>query len=160
MRKDRKLDVLLKKTEMVVQEAACYLRDVETVVEQRRQSYEELQGSKKRLVEKLRDTRGSGRLKALQAGDVLGVSAMTCYLTRLTQQIARFERMLERDIEDLKRAKQRAELAHRELLEARIEKSKIEQVIKKRKKSEYITSVAREDDMFDEMNALFAKSKG
>lgn len=152
-----KLETLLRAREVAVEDATRNLRKVESVLEARRQKCEELGKKKSRLLAQLNELRGSARLDALRVGNVNMVASVTHYVKRLVQQVSGIEGLLAERQEEYRRAQEHLAMAHEDLVQARVEKGKVEKLISNRRQSEYLAEEAREETLLDEVNSARAR---
>lgn len=148
---DDKLQALLRSCEAQEQSAARDFSRLQDVLRQREQHLsglaEELTGLKLKLQDMQRERIFGGSA----SGTCSSVSTITSYTKRLTAQIEKLEDSIRASKQDVSRAAERCDAAEEELIEARIEKKKIERLISGRQDVQRATETAREEVSLDDM---------
>lgn len=154
MKRDTKYDALLRARESAELEAAKYVQEVSVVVERRRNAHAEVAEKKASLERRLRDVRDSARQGAIQTGDCAGIASVGRYEKRLLAEIQRLDELLATRREELEKAEERLRLAEEELVEARVEKKKVEHLVDTKRQERELSEGAWEEALLDEMNTL------
>ncbi|HQH28488.1 MAG TPA: hypothetical protein PLP17_13915 [Oligoflexia bacterium] len=152
MAKDGKLQALQTSCEIDEQQAFERKRKVDDIVVQRQKLVDELAGKRTVMLKKLQKLEHVDRGAALLNGDALRLSAISRYSKRLSADIERLSAEFEERTQELRRALERARLAEQALIDARIEKKKIEKFIENRRQTERVHNAAMEEDAIDELN--------
>ncbi|OVE79669.1 hypothetical protein BVY02_02540 [bacterium J17] len=89
--------------------------------------------------------------EALKNNDSRRAASLKTYLQRLRKELSAAEQLLYSKQKDLEVAVERATIVAEELLNARVEKRKIEKLLEKRSHSEKLLSAAKEEVSIDEL---------
>lgn len=146
-----KLQALLRTCEADEQNAAREYGMLQEVLEERKARLEGVSRERQELADKLEKLEHERKSSGPHSGQAAGVSSITSYTKRLTAQIEKLEDTLQLAREDVTRAQQRCDMAYEELVEARIEKKKIEKLIGSRDQAERNSQQAREEISNDEL---------
>ena len=151
MNDDSQLVSLQKACEAKEQEALIRHRDVERVVETRRQASEKVRIEKELLEKKLSRLSGADRNSALKQQDAGQLDSIAQYSERLRRDVFRLETVLAERLKELQMAVERSEIAEQELVEARMESRRVEKLIEERNMQALVRGSALEEAATDEM---------
>jgi len=158
MNDDSQLVSLQKACEAKEQEALVRHRDVEKVVDQRRQASEKVRLAKQGLEQKLSKLSGADRNSALKQQDAGQLDSIAQYSKRLRQDIARLEAELVERLKELQMALDRSAIAEQELVAAKMESRRVAKLIEERNMQALVRGSALEEAASDEMaNSLPGK---
>ncbi len=149
----KKFAAILKNAEAEEHQAAQLKKKIEEVLDSRKSKLAEVEARRSKLLEKLAVMMGEKRYSALNSGDISRVASITGYRERLEREILEVEREFETQNVEVNRAIERAKMAEDDLLEARIERRKIEQLVTAEEQSERLKKVALEEINTDELNS-------
>lgn len=152
MPKDVKLQALRKTYEIEEQRALEEKQRVENVVEERRQIVEDLHRKCDELDGTLKRLRTKERGLALSSGDTVQLSAISRYEKRVKSELDEISRLAALRKKEFEQALERLQIAEQDLIDARIEKKKIEKFMDNRQHSERVVDAAIEEALTDEMN--------
>ena len=142
MNDDSQLVSLQKACEAKEQEALVRHRDVEKVVDQRRQASEKVRLAK----------------QGLEQQDAGQLDSIAQYSKRLRQDIARLEAELVERLKELQMALDRSAIAEQELVAAKMESRRVAKLIEERNMQALVRGSALEEAASDEMaNSLPGK---
>lgn len=159
MLRGNKLGVLLRTYEAAEKDAAHEQRRVSDIVAERRRVVEELRSRHSALSEKVSALIGAKRPEALRTGNVSQITTISAYTGRLHKELAQIEEHVKVKEEELQRAVERAQLAQDELVSARVEKKKLEQLIEAQRRISARQDLARSEAAADELNTFRRKDK-
>ncbi|MCB0345644.1 MAG: flagellar FliJ family protein [Bdellovibrionales bacterium] len=148
-----KLHALLRTCEADEQNAAREFSMLQGVLEERQAKLQALNRQRGELLEKLAGLDLERKSGGPNSSSGKAVSSITSYTKRLTVQIEKLEDTIQESAVDVARAEQRCGIAEEELIEARIEKKKIEKLISGREQVERNTQQAREEVSNDELSS-------
>lgn len=151
--KVKKFAAILKNAEAEEHQAAQLKKEIEEVLDNRKSKLEEIEAKRSQLLQKRALILGEKRYSALNSGDISLVASITGYRERLEREILEVEREYETQSVDVNRALERVKMAEDDLLEARIERRKIEQLISAEEQSERLKKVALEEINTDELSS-------
>jgi hypothetical protein len=154
---DKKLEALKRTYELNEQELLERVAAVENIVGQREAA---LKISKELIsdTEKaLHDMRHRARFQALQTGHGARVSSIIPVEERLEKTLLRLRAEEKEKMEELARARRRAEIVKEELIAARIERKKVEKFVDNKQQSERIIDAAREEAHSDELSQIMRR---
>jgi len=143
---NKQLSVLLRSHRAREQEVAQEMRAIQDTLEARQKRLEDRQGERQSLEKRLYRVRHG--LKTGQGS--VDPQSQAVYVKRLEQEIEELDKKIQESISDCDRAQTRLTIAEEELLEARVEKKKIERLLQNREQTQRISSVAREEAETDE----------
>jgi hypothetical protein len=153
MSKDVKLQALRTACEVEEQQALERKKKVDAVVEERKQIVNMLLAKRDALLGRLKKLTTTNRAEALHAGDASGLAAVTRFEKRLNGDLEKLLAELELRTKELEKAQERAQLADKELVDARIEKKKIERFLENWQRSERVRDAAIDEAITDEMSS-------
>jgi hypothetical protein len=153
MSKDVKLQALRTACEVEEQQALERKKKVDLVVAERKQIVDVLFVKHDALLSRLKKLTTTDRAEALHAGDAQALAAVTRFEKRLNGDLEKLLVDLELRTKELEKAQERVQLADKELVEARIEKKKIEKFLENWKQSERVKDAAIDEAITDEMSS-------
>ncbi len=149
---ENKLRALRRTFEIEEQRALAARNQVDSVVKERQAITEDLYARRDKLLKSLEDLRTDGRKKALHSGDGSQLASISRFSTRLEKELAELQEVIASREKELNSALERLEVAEEELVEARLEKKRLERLLDKREFSERIRDEANKEAEADEMN--------
>lgn len=147
----RKLQSLLKTLELSEREAIQHRGFVEGIVEQRRRKVELKKSRLLALKERLLSLAKARRSFALQRGDLQAAASHASYSKRLESDVHRIESQLLSLRRELAVAEERSEQAEHDLLEARLERKKVEQLLEQQSRKGRLRIEALDAERVDEL---------
>ncbi len=154
-----RLGGLLKKFEAAEHEALIEQFRVDEVVDERKRHVELLASRTDTLRKRLDELAREETQAALLSGDPSQISAVKNYERRLSKEFTLLKNSLNEAKSDLDRALSRSQSALDEVVEARIEKKKIEQLQSSREASERRRDLAREEESSEEFHGFHRSKK-
>ena len=151
MQDDSQLLSMKKACEFHEQRAVRHMQEVEVVVKERQGIVDELKAAFERCRERVEELSGRSRRKAVFEGDVLQLHSISDFSERLRQEKAAIELRLADKQKDLDRAKERAAIAEKEVLSARLEGKRIERLLQERSLQAVVRGSALEEAADDEL---------
>lgn len=156
---NRKLQALFRSLEVIERSALEEYQKVETIHQQRAEKCEDLKAEKDSLNKGLAKLRGSDRTQAVLSGNASSVSSILLKEKALESALRLLSEKIATAVGDLTRAQERLTIAEKELLEARIEKKKVERLRENRENFARNVSSASSEIETDEMS-FFRRKKG
>lgn len=147
-----KLGVLQRAYEVDERRALEEKKRVDAIVDERQKIVEELEGERDALETKLQTLRGQDKRNALHTGDAGQLAAIERYAKRLQLQAGALDSVLEERRKELQQAVERSGFAEQELLAARMEKKKVERILKNRADTVRAVNEASNEALADEMS--------
>lgn len=149
MVESRRLSAVLKVYETQEHEVLNSLKRVYEIVSLRQIAVEGLTNKIDALKFQVTEGLQMQCLKALQQGDVNWLSAVIHFEKRLLHELSQEEIILKKRQAELDAAKDRAMLLEEELLQATVERKKVEQLITQGESSQRILKTAKEEESYD-----------
>lgn len=150
---------LLQSSKADEQEAVAQRNAVDRVVEERRMLVASLMENLQKLNVEYQALTGSQRIELLQQGRVQQAASVMRRSEAVRDAIEQLGRKVQTAEEDLRRAKERLDVAEQELREVRVERKKAETLVSRREQQERIVEAAREELFVDELNSAERSKK-
>ena len=149
---ERKLQALGKTYELQEQQAVGRKLNVDAVVEERQRATVKLLERRNTLLNTLSSLRKKDKRSAVLSGEAWRLNSISYYEKKVQEQILALESMIEEKTKELQRACARQQMAEKEIVEARIERKKLENFLDRQKTYQRISEAAREEIVSDEMS--------
>ncbi len=151
MTDDSQLVSLQKACEAKEQEALIRHREIEKVVDARRQASEKVRLEKERIEERLSKLLNTERNSALRQRDSAQLESIAQYAERLRRELSSVEVELGEKVKELQMAVERASLAEQDLVTAKMESRRVERLIEERSRQALVHGSAIEEAASDEL---------
>ena len=146
-----RLKVLLKTFQATEREAVAHMNFVDSIASKRREKFNRKLEKFEELKVKVDKALGEDRFKAVQSGNVNLVGACSSYGKRMKLELATVETELDKLRKELSIAEERAREAEQEVLEARVERKKIERLLSQQLQRGQIRDEALDAERVDEL---------
>jgi flagellar biosynthesis chaperone FliJ len=156
---NRKLRALFRSLEVTERAALEEFQKIEAVQQERKKIVDCLIAEKDIHTSELAQLRGSRRTKAVLSGNLNSVSSMLLKEKTLEDEIRSLDERMAEAVRDFENAQQRLEHAEKDLIEARIEKKKVERLRENRENFARNVSSASSEIESDEMS-FYRRKKG
>lgn len=150
---DSKLAAVLTSFEVAERSALLEFRRIEKVAEERNSVLQVLRREHEALAERVRNLLGERTHRALLQGDTTQLFAVRRYEQQLAKALVELDKEIQSQTEEVRRADERTKLAEQDLIAARIEKKKVEQLSANRRQLAQVREAAREEEKLDELNS-------
>jgi hypothetical protein len=156
---DSKLLAILKSFEGAEHAALRERAKVLQVFEQREGALKRAQERQEKLRSRLLHLRGAGRFSALHAGELGSVRAGAAFGVRLEGELREVESEVHTLVEDVRRAQERVTAVDEEVIQARIDRKRIETLLENREQARRVVGVHVEEVQAEELQGFKRKEK-
>ena len=152
-----KLEAVLKSFDIAEKDCVRECQAISSLKEERTKKLDQivaqLQQTKGREKQLYRDRR-----EATSSGNLPHLAAISRYLRKLESEVSKLGALREEAVEDVKRAEDREKLAEQDLLEVRVQRKKIEQLMAKYQLDKEIIDSARDELIIEELTSYLKSS--
>lgn len=159
MTQDKRLAALIRASDAVEQEALQERKRIDLVLSQRQQAVDSLREEESRLQREIDELSANRGKHALLTGDARTLSVIKGYSRRLSKRVQELEGQLRTKEADLSLARQRLVLAEEELVNARVERKKLERLVSSQERKRLGRNVAEEELNVDEISGFRASTQ-